>query len=46
MESGQHGFYIVTDRCVDWDTAEQQDFDPGFQDQVRSWLIQLGEKHK
>lgn len=45
MESGQHGFYIVTDRCVDWNTAEQQAFDSGFQDQVRSWLIQLDAKH-
>lgn len=46
MEGGQHGFYKVADRCVDWDTAMQQDFDPGFQDQVRHWLIQLDEEHK
>ena len=44
MEGGQHGFYKVSDRCVDWDTAMQQDFDPAFQDQVRNWLIQLDGK--
>jgi dienelactone hydrolase len=41
MEGGQHGFYKVADRCVDWDTAMQQPFDPSFQDQVRNWLIKL-----
>jgi dipeptidyl aminopeptidase/acylaminoacyl peptidase len=41
MKGGQHGFYIVTDKCVDWDTASQQSFDPLFQDEVRSWLKKL-----
>jgi dienelactone hydrolase len=41
MEGGQHGFYKVADRCVSWDIAEQQAFDPRFQDEVRSWLINL-----
>ncbi len=41
MEGGQHGFYKVTDRCVDWDTAVKQPFDPDFQDKVRSWLKKL-----
>jgi dipeptidyl aminopeptidase/acylaminoacyl peptidase len=41
MPGGQHGFYKVTDRCVDWGTAEQQPFDPQFQDQIRQWLINL-----
>ena len=41
MEGGQHGFYKVTDRCVDWETAEQHSFDPGFQDEIRIWLTNL-----
>lgn len=41
MDAGQHGFYKVSDRCVDWNTAEQQAFDPQFQDEVRNWLIKL-----
>jgi pimeloyl-ACP methyl ester carboxylesterase len=41
MEGGQHGFYIVADRCVDWDTAMQQPFDPGFQEEIRIWLTNL-----
>ena len=41
MEGGQHGFYIVSDRCVGWDTAMQQPFDPQFQDKVRNWLVKL-----
>jgi hypothetical protein len=39
MEGGQHGFYKVADRCVGWDFAEQQPFDPHFQDEVRNWLL-------
>lgn len=46
MKGGQHGFYKVTDRCVDWDTAVLQAFDPAFQNQVRNWLIQLDGMHK
>jgi alpha/beta superfamily hydrolase len=41
MDGGQHGFYQVTDRCVDWNTAEQQPFDPLFQDTIRTWLRNL-----
>ncbi|MGB5271867.1 MAG: hypothetical protein WBN52_15315 [Eudoraea sp.] len=41
MKGGQQGFYKVSDRCVDWDTASQQTFDPLFQDEVRSWLKKL-----
>ena len=41
MQGGQHGFYKVSDRCVDWDTAMQQPFDAQFQNEVRGWLIQL-----
>jgi len=41
MEGGQHGFYIVENRCVSWDLAEQQPFDPQFQNKVRSWLTNL-----
>ena len=41
MPGGQHGFYKVSDRCVDWDTAMQQPFDPQFQNEVRNWLIKL-----
>ena len=41
MEGGQHGFYKVADRCVGWDIAEQQPFDPLFQDEVRNWLLKL-----
>jgi len=41
MDGGQHGFYKVADRCVDWDTAMQQAFDPAFQDQVRNWIEKL-----
>ncbi len=41
MKSGQHGFYIVKDRCVDWATAEKQPFDPQFQASIRQWVIGL-----
>ena len=41
MERGQHGFYIVADRCVDWDTATEQPFDPEFQEIIRQWVINL-----
>ena len=41
MQGGQLGFYKVADRCVDWDRAMQQPFDPQFQNEVRNWLIQL-----
>jgi hypothetical protein len=41
MPNGQHGFYQVSDRCVDWDTATQQTFDAEFQDVIRQWIGQL-----
>lgn len=41
MNGGQHGFYKVKDRCVSWSAAEQQPFDPEFQNQIRQWLIHL-----
>ena len=41
MEEGQHGFYKVADRCVDWDTAMQQAFDPVFREEIRIWLTKL-----
>jgi hypothetical protein len=41
MKEGQHGFYKVADRCVSWDIAVQQAFDPLFQDMVRTWVINL-----
>ena len=41
MKDGQHGFYKVKDRCVDWDTATRQPFDPQFQEEIRSWLSNL-----
>ncbi len=43
MQGGQHGFYQVADRCVDWDTASKQPFDPQFQDEIRSWVRDLNE---
>ncbi|SIO04034.1 alpha/beta hydrolase family protein [Algoriphagus halophilus] len=41
MEGGQHGFYQVENRCVDWNTAEKQPFDPQFQNEIREWLKSL-----
>jgi dienelactone hydrolase len=41
MPGGQHGFYRVSDRCVSWETAEKQPFDPEFQNEVRNWLMKL-----
>jgi dienelactone hydrolase len=41
MPGGMHGFYIVSDRCVSWETAEKQPFDPEFQNEVRNWLMKL-----
>jgi pimeloyl-ACP methyl ester carboxylesterase len=43
MEGGQHGFYKVSNRCVDWSTAEKQPFDSQFQDEIRKWVIALAE---
>ena len=41
MKGGQHGFYIVENRCVDWATAEKQPFDTQFQESIRQWVIRL-----
>ena len=41
MPGGQHGFYVVSDGCVSWETAEKQPFDPQFQNEIRNWLAQL-----
>jgi dienelactone hydrolase len=41
MQGGQHGFYQVDNRCVDWETATQQSFDSAFQDDIRTWLKSL-----
>lgn len=41
MPAGQHGFYVVSDRCVSWEIAEKQSFDPQFQNEIRSWLLNL-----
>ena len=41
MKGGQHGFYKVQDRCVDWETATKGSFDSQFQDQIRQWLTNL-----
>jgi len=41
MPGGQHGFYVVSDGCVSWESAEKQPFDPPFQNEVRNWIVQL-----
>jgi dipeptidyl aminopeptidase/acylaminoacyl peptidase len=42
MPGGQHGFYQVRDRCVDWATAEAQNsFDSDFQELIREWVVNL-----
>jgi len=41
MPKGQHGFYIVENRCVPWDEAEKNDFDSNFQNQIAEWVIKL-----
>jgi len=41
MPGGQHGFYVVSDGCVSWESAEKQTFDPPFQNEVRNWIVQL-----
>ena len=42
MKGGQHGFYIVDNFCVDWETAVSRNvFDPGFQSIIRDWVISL-----
>ena len=41
MPKGQHGFYIVENRCVPWDEAEKNDFDSNFQNQIAEWVSEL-----
>jgi pimeloyl-ACP methyl ester carboxylesterase len=41
MVGGQHGFYKVSDACVSWEVAENQPFDPEFQNEIRNWLGKL-----
>jgi alpha/beta superfamily hydrolase len=41
MPGGNHGFYKVENKCVDWDTAAKSDFDPEFQNEIRKWLLSL-----
>lgn len=41
MKGGQHAFYKVDNRCVDWETAVKQPFDPVFKNEIRSWLESL-----
>jgi dipeptidyl aminopeptidase/acylaminoacyl peptidase len=41
MQGGQHGFYKVADRCVDWDTASQQPFDSEFRESIKRWVKKL-----
>ncbi|WKK65166.1 DUF418 domain-containing protein [Lutimonas zeaxanthinifaciens] len=41
MPRGNHGFYQVENKCVDWDTASKNDFDPEFQNEIRKWLSSL-----
>ena len=41
MPKGNHGFYQVENKCVDWDTASKNGFDPEFQNTIRQWLTEL-----
>ncbi len=41
MPKGNHGFYQVENKCVDWDTAAKNGFDPEFQNEIRKWLREL-----
>jgi pimeloyl-ACP methyl ester carboxylesterase len=41
MPKGNHGFYQVENKCVDWDTAAKGSFDPEFQNVIRQWLTAL-----
>jgi hypothetical protein len=41
MPKGQHGFYQVENRCVDWDTASQNSFDADFQKYIYKWIEAL-----
>ncbi len=46
MQGGQHGFYQVEDRCVDWATAEKQPFDPAFQREISQWVESLDQENQ
>ncbi|MCA0933826.1 DUF418 domain-containing protein [Lutimonas saemankumensis] len=41
MPGGNHGFYKVENKCVDWDSATKNDFDPEFQNEIRKWVLSL-----
>lgn len=41
MPQGNHGFYQVENKCVDWDTASKNGFDPEFQTAIRQWMTEL-----
>ena len=41
MQGGQHAFYKVDNRCIDWETATQQPFDTEFRNEIRNWLLNL-----
>lgn len=41
MKGGQHAFYLVKNRCVSWEEAMKQPFDPEFQNEIREWLSNL-----
>ena len=41
MPKGNHGFYKVENKCVDWDAAVKNGFDPEFQNEIRLWLKEL-----
>jgi len=41
MPLGNHGFYKVENKCVDWDTAAKGSFDAEFQNDIKEWLASL-----
>ncbi|MDN3642325.1 DUF418 domain-containing protein [Lutimonas halocynthiae] len=41
MPLGNHGFYKVENKCVDWDTAAKGSFDAEFQNEIKEWLSSL-----
>jgi len=41
MPHGNHGFYQVENKCVDWDTASKNEFSPDFQEVIRNWMLSI-----
>ena len=41
MPLGNHGFYKVENKCVDWDNAAKGSFDSNFQNEIKEWLSSL-----